>query len=585
MTGKIPKEFIQSLLLRCDIVDIIDSRVPLKRTGHNYVACCPFHQEKTPSFSVSPNKQFYHCFGCGEHGNAISFIMNYDRLNFVETIKLLADQLGMPLPLENKYPDLTKQHPDLYEVMAKACLFYQNELSQNTKAKDYLLHRGVAEKIKQTYLLGYAPDSWDGLLKFFKHKAFDIAPLEKCGLIKNNKNQHFYDVFRDRIIFPIRDKKGRVVGFGGRIIHEGEPKYLNSPETVIFHKSSEVYGLYEALQAHRHLDDALIVEGYMDVITLAQYGFTQAMACMGTAITQSHLSRILTYTQTITFCFDGDNAGKKAAWRAIENLLPLLKDGLTAKFIFLPEGQDPDTFLKTQGKESFKNLMDNATVFSQFFWDEMTKNNKALTIEEKAKLQTTVMPLLNQIQPCHVKTMMLQTLEKLTGIKERSQPSSEISKQAPQRKGISPMRTAIGLLLQYPELAYLLQDHSILQLKLAGMELLNELLKNIQTNPNCNTATLMEAYRDHAHFELLNQLAVVDFFTSDIETHQLFKDVLSKIEDSYYHTIEEKLFLKLRQGNISIKEKEIFLNLQKLKQHLLLEDDKHALLHELENLN
>lgn len=572
--ARIPPTYIQELLSRCDIVDIIDSRVPLKKAGKDYQACCPFHTEKSPSFTVSQSKQFYHCFGCGEHGNAISFVMNFDRMNFIEAVEALSARVGLTVPIDNSYKNNEKQHSDLYQIMHGAQSFYQSQLYQSPTAINYLKGRGLDRQICEVYGVGYAPDAWDSLLTHFNKQQVNHNSLVQCGLIKPGKQNGYYDAFRNRIMFPIRDRRGRVVAFGGRVLAKEEPKYLNSPETPIFHKGSEVYGLYEALQQNRQLDYALMVEGYMDVIALAQFGFTNALACMGTANTRSHLERIYRYTQTIVFCFDGDNAGRKAAWRALQNLLPVIKDGLFAKFVFLPQGEDPDTFLRQYGIDAFQTLVDDAAYLSDYFWNAVTEDINHNVPEGKAALHKLALPMLEQMPESALKTIMYQKLNNYTGLTTQAKIDVPTPKKEPSKTKITPMRKAIALLLQYPELAQQLNEISLAKITAPGKELLNDILAFIKANPSCNTASIIEAWRDLPHYDALNQLVLLELLGSEDNAYQEFVDIINYMQSDYYAVITDGLYKKLQSGIISAEEKQMLLSLQKLKQNKLSDTEK-----------
>ena len=367
MAGRIPQEFIDSLVNQVDIVDVIDSRVPLKKKGHEYTACCPFHNEKTPSFTVSQNKQFYHCFGCGAHGTAIGFLMEYENMEFVDAIEQLAADHHIEVPREDNQYQQGPDNSGVYKVLENAAESYQQQLKQSQRAIDYLKKRGLSGEISKTYGIGYSPDSWDFILKQGKSQA-DVKDLASGGMLieKNGNAGHYYDRFRDRIMFPIRDKRGRTIGFGGRILDQGEPKYLNSPETPVFHKGRELYGLFEAKKSVRNLETIVIVEGYMDVVALAQNGIGYAVATLGTATTPDQISLILRSVKKLVFCYDGDRAGKKAAWKALENTLPLMRDGYEIRFLFLPDGEDPDTMVRQEGQQAFEQRLQNAMPLSDF---------------------------------------------------------------------------------------------------------------------------------------------------------------------------------------------------------------------------
>lgn len=391
----IPRDFIDQLLSRVDIVDVIDRRVPLKKAGQNYQACCPFHSEKSPSFTVSPTKQFYHCFGCGAHGSAIGFLMEYGGLSFVDAVKSLADEAGLKVPEDASFQPKPKTGHDLTETMQKAAVFYKEQLKASPRAIEYLKKRGLTGQIAARFGLGYAPAQSTALKQIFDN--YDATELTAAGLVIVGERGR-YDRFRDRVMFPIRNTKGQVIAFGGRILDQGEPKYLNSPETPIFHKGSEVYGLFEARQAIREAGKALVVEGYMDVVALAQFDIHYAVATLGTATTPIHARTLLRQTDKLYYCFDGDNAGRKAAWRALENTLEALTDGKEVAFLFLPEGEDPDTWVRSNGKEAFENFLQREAVpLSAFMIRELARDVNLATQEGQARLLKEAAPLLQKI--------------------------------------------------------------------------------------------------------------------------------------------------------------------------------------------
>ena len=389
----IPRDFIDTLLARVDIVDVIDRRVPLKKAWQNYQACCPFHNEKTPSFTVSPTKQFYHCFGCGAHGTALGFLMEYEHMSFPDAVAALAQDVGLAVP-DSGEPDRPKPPPALWDALEQAAQFYKKQLKQTPRAVDYLKRRGLTGAIAARYGIGYAPDG-SPLKQVFQD--YGTEALAASGLVIDNEGRR-YDRFRDRIMFPIRNIKGQIVGFGGRVLGEGEPKYLNSPETPLFHKGSELYGLYEARAAIKAAGRAVVVEGYMDVVALAQHGVEFAVAALGTATTPVHARTLLRHTDRLTFAFDGDNAGRKAAWRALENSLEALQDGKEVSFLFLPEGEDPDRYIRAHGQAAFMQLLDSDTLpLSAFLVRELTRDRKIDTQEGRAALIKDAKPLLDRI--------------------------------------------------------------------------------------------------------------------------------------------------------------------------------------------
>ncbi len=396
----IPADFIQQLLARVDIVDVVDKHVKLKKTGQNYSACCPFHNEKTPSFSVSPLKQFYHCFGCGVSGNAVGFLMEYSGMDFRDAVKDLAETVGMTMPIEassEESIERAKEAASLGEVMMAAKEFYRRELKTSDKAKDYFRSRGVSGEIAAKFGLGYAPDDWQGLKGAVED--YTAAALSECGLVIDNEEGRRYDRFRDRVMFPILDQRGGVIGFGGRIIGAGEPKYLNSPETPLFEKGRELYGLFQAKRTIRDSQTAIIVEGYMDVVALVQSGVENAVATLGTATTPTHIQKLLRMADNLVFCFDGDKAGRKAAWRALEQSLPVVMDGKDIRFLFLPVEDDPDTFVRRLGKDAFMAELKNAKPLSTVLFDELAGQVDLDSEEGRARLLANAKPLIQQVSP------------------------------------------------------------------------------------------------------------------------------------------------------------------------------------------
>src|SRR5271170_37760 len=398
MAGRIPQPFIDEIVARSDIVEIIGARVPLKKAGREFKACCPFHNEKSPSFWVSPDKQFYHCFGCGAHGTVVGFLMQYEKMEFIDAVADLAQRAGVEVPREAQ----GVRDPgsvDLHEIMARMAGFFEQNLADNPRALQYVSSRGIDAKTTAKFALGFAPDSWDALLKRFGSQEEERRQILQLGMIIERDTRGgeraagFYDRFRDRLMFPIRDSRGRVIGFGGRIIDQGEPKYLNSPETPLFHKGRELYGLYEARQARGDFKRLMIVEGYMDVVRLHQVGITYAVATLGTATTQEHLNKIFKMTSEVVFCFDGDRAGLQAAWRALENALPLARDGREIKFTFLPDGHDPDTLVAAEGRDAFEARVRNALPLSEYLVRQLIVDVDLNHVDGRAKLKALAEPL------------------------------------------------------------------------------------------------------------------------------------------------------------------------------------------------
>jgi DNA primase len=413
----IPQDFIQQLLARVDIVEVIDRHVKLKKSGQNYSACCPFHSEKTASFSVSPTKQFYHCFGCGAHGTAVGFLMEYNGMGFREAVEELAVSVGMALPAEaNRQEALEKarENATLTEVMASAAAFYRRSLKASPRAIDYLKRRGLTGEIAAAFGLGYAPDDWQGLKAAVDD--YSVAALKECGLVIDSEEGRRYDRFRDRVMFPIWDQRGGVIGFGGRVIDAGEPKYLNSPETALFEKGRELYGLFQARRTIRDTGTVIVVEGYMDVVALAQAGVGNAVATLGTATTPMHVEKLLRLADNLVFCFDGDKAGQRAAWRALEQSLPVLQDGKDVRFLFLPEEDDPDTYVRRLGKEAFLDAQAKATPLSQYLLDQLKAQVDLSSDEGRARLVNLAKPLVVQVAAPTVALLMRRKLAELSGL-------------------------------------------------------------------------------------------------------------------------------------------------------------------------
>ncbi len=424
MAGRIPQSFIDDLLGRVDIVDVIDAYTTLKKAGKNYKGLCPFHSEKTPSFSVEPDKQFYYCFGCGAGGNALGFLMNYENFDYVEAIEKLAAQVGMEVPREESSlaQHTREKNQALHDVLQKSARYYQAQLRlhpDKQRAVDYLKKRGLTGEIARDFALGYAPPGWSNLLETVgTDETLKKALLNAGMLIENpdNKKHPLYDRFRDRIIYPIRDNRGRVIAFGGRVLGEDKPKYLNSPDTPVFHKGEELYGLYEARRNTRKLERFLIVEGYMDVIALTQHDISYAVATLGTATSTSHLRRLFKLVPEVVFCFDGDDAGREAAWRALEQVLPLMEDGRTARFLFLPDGEDPDTHVRKVGNGAFSKQVGSATQLAEFFFQALGEKVDMNSLEGRARLGKMALPYIDKIPRGIYHQLILDQLGVITGV-------------------------------------------------------------------------------------------------------------------------------------------------------------------------
>lgn len=513
----IPQSFIDDLVNRVDIVEVVDARVPLKKAGREFTACCPFHSEKTPSFYVSPAKQFYHCFGCGAHGTAIGFLMEYDRLEFPDAIRALAEMIGVDVPQEAGGNE-TKRDKSLYDLMENAEAFYRKKLKDNPRAIEYLKGRGLSGEIAAEFGLGYAPDEWEGVMNYLRERGYRREQMIATGMgIEGNRDQPF-DRFRDRIMFPIRDRRGRVIAFGGRILDKGEPKYMNSPETELFHKGRELYGLWEAKQANRELERLLVVEGYMDVVALAQSGIRNAVATLGTATTPEHLERIFRATKEVVFCFDGDNAGRRAAWRALQNALGSLRDGRQIRFLFLPEGEDPDTLVRKEGRSAFESRIGTAMTLSEFMLNELFSKIDPSREEELTRVVDMADPLIDAIKdPISREFVFSQLKRRLGRFGERLALSGKpLADQLPVRRPVqlklTPMRRAVAILLNRPDLAARADQHreELAELDMQGTDVLLELVEFLVDRPDITLAGVLEAWRDRPLGPALGKLAAVD---------------------------------------------------------------------------
>ena len=454
----IPESFIQELLHRTDIVDLIDAHVPLRKAGANYAACCPFHNEKTPSFTVSPTKQFYHCFGCGAHGTAIGFLMEYSGQGFIDSVKELASRAGMQVPEDSGKPDEGPRTQALTDIMARAAKYYYEQLKRSDKAIAYLKGRGVSGAVAQKFGIGYAPDGWQNLAEVFDD--YSAAGLQQAGLVLRSEQGRLYDRFRDRVMFPIMNPKGEIIAFGGRVLGDGEPKYLNSPETPLFEKGREVFGLPQARQSLRDRNRVVVVEGYMDVVALAQHGIGNAVATLGTATTATHVQKLLRQVDRIVFCFDGDTAGRKAAWRALENSLEALPEQKTIGFVFLPEADDPDSFVRQHGAAAFDRLTEQSLPLSEFLLKELMARCDMTSAEGRARLVAEAKPLLVRLQTPLLRLQLVKRLAEASGFSqgevERLCELKPVARSAPPRMARpkpSLLRQLLRILLQKPELA------------------------------------------------------------------------------------------------------------------------------------
>ncbi|MCL6742634.1 MULTISPECIES: DNA primase [Kosakonia] len=568
MAGRIPRVFINDLLARTDIVDLIDARVKLKKQGKNYHACCPFHNEKTPSFTVNGEKQFYHCFGCGAHGNALDFLMNYDKLEFVESVEELAAMHNLEVPFEaGSGPSLIERHQrqTLYQLMDGLNAFYQQSLTQPAAepARQYLSRRGLSSEIIERFAIGYAPPGWDNVLKRFGGNSENRKSLIDAGMLVTNDQGRSYDRFRERVMFPIRDKRGRVIGFGGRVLGNDTPKYLNSPETDIFHKGRQLYGLYEAQQDNDEPQRLLVVEGYMDVVALAQYGINYAVASLGTSTTADHIQLLFRVTKNVICCYDGDRAGRDAAWRALETALPYMSDGRQLRFMFLPDGEDPDTLVRKEGKEAFEARMEQALPLSTFLFNSLLPQADLTTPDGTTQLAALALPLINQVPGETLRIQLRQLLGNKIGIFDDAQLDRLMPKQvesattrpAPQLKRTT-MRILIGLLIQNPELAPKVPpleglDHS----RLAGLGLFTELVNTCLSQPGLTTGQLLEHYRGTKEAATLEKLSMWDDIADKDIAEKTFTDALNHMFDSMLERRQEELIARDRTHGLSSEER------------------------------
>lgn len=546
MGGLIAESFIEELLGRVDIVELIERYVPLKRSGREFQACCPFHDEKTPSFTVSPQKQFYHCFGCGAHGSAISFMMNYEGLEFIDAVEELARHAGLTVPRDAR----VRQRPEqsLYDILDAVSQYYQSRLSMHAEAGEYLRQRGLSVEIVREFDIGFAPPGWDGLLSHIGSGKEQATLLQRAGLLSQGKSAS-YDKFRHRIMFPIQDRRGRVIAFGGRALADDGPKYLNSPETELFHKGRELYGLYKARKSQARLARMIVVEGYMDVVALAQFGFSNCVATLGTATTGDQAELVFRAADEVVYCFDGDSAGRKAAWRALEATLPRLREGRQARFLFLPDGEDPDSMVRAHGAEAFAGLITAAQPLSEFFFHHFMAMVDMDSIDGRAKLVDLARPQLQSLPEGVFRGMMLAQLEKLARHRLQQAPkpatprtARERSRNAGQLQQRTPIRLALAHLVQNPALAQLVSERQKLpDCDLQGMEIYREIIDFCGKHPNMTTAQLLELWRDHPAQPHLRTLATWPLKGESSHQVQEFKDALIGLELEWTRALRARM--------------------------------------------
>ncbi|KAB2935853.1 MAG: DNA primase [Candidatus Contendobacter sp.] len=573
MAGRIPQEFLDQLLSRVDLVEIVNSRTPLRRAGREFMACCPFHAEKTPSFSVSPSKQFYHCFGCGAHGNAIGFLMDYERLEFLDAVEELARHAGLEVPHASGGGDSSRT---LLERVAQADRFFRQQLRAHParqRAVDYLRQRGLTGQIASVFGIGYAPPGWENLCRALRGDGVPSEDLLAAGLASRDEQGQLRDRFRDRIIFPIRDRRGRVIAFGGRALaSDTTPKYLNSPETPLFHKGSELYGLYEARAHNRALPRLIVVEGYMDVVALAQHGVGYAVATLGTATTAEHIERLFRVVNELVFCFDGDRAGRVAGWRALDVTLPFLRDGRQVGFLFLPEGEDPDTLIRREGQAAFEQRLEQSTPLADYLFAELRGQTDPETLAGRARLAELARPLLEKLPDGHFRDLMAERLRREAGLSAtRLRPPPAAARRPDHNPRLirTPLRKAIALLLYRPELAQqtMVNDSTLLDRGEPGFKLLAELIEILRDRPQLSVAALLERYRDTPEGAILERLAAwepeapAEGFQFDAE----FADILTYLRrrDDPRERLPEILLRRGAPSALSAEEREALRNLGK----------------------
>lgn len=556
--ARIPQHFIDDLLSRTDIVALIDSRVELKKAGRDYMARCPFHDEKTPSFTVSPTKQFYHCFGCGAHGNAIGFLMEQDRMEFPDAVEELAHMAGVEVPREYAPAQQGSGHGDQIKLLARVTHFYRQSLPDHQDVVRYLKDRGLDRDAVNRFLIGYAPPGWSNL----RDHIGDDRTLQEAGLIVRKEQGGAYDRFRNRVMFPIRDTRGRVIAFGGRAVGEDQPKYLNSPETHLFHKGRNLYGLYEARQAMRDLPRLLVVEGYMDVIALAQMGLPYAVATLGTATTEQHLETLFRHTHQVVFCFDGDRAGRDAARRALDRAMGAMRDGREIRFLFLPEGEDPDTLVRREGKQALETLIEEARPLSDFLLETLSAGLDPDSVDAHgARLVELARPYLDKLGPGAYRSLLMGKLAQRAhlpqGELERLFETGEaaggvLAERRKDPAALTPVRRALQLLLEKPELAGEVHDmDSLKAVEIAGVPLLTQVIELMQANPKISVGTVMEHWRGHDAGKHLSRLASMELPVPEEGMRQEFHDALQRLRESGRHQRSRKLLARAETDRLS----------------------------------
>lgn len=588
MPGLIPERFIDELLTRVDIVEVIERRVPLKKSGREWTARCPFHDERSPSFYVSPTKQFFHCFGCGAHGSAIKFLMDYERLEFPDAVEELAQSVGLKVPHEGGDDRPREDKTDLYALLDATAVFYQRELGKSTEARAYCDSRGLDQETIARFRIGWAPAGWDGVKRALGTDAQRLALLDHAGMLSSGDRGNKFDRFRERVMFPIMDRRGRVIAFGGRVLESKpsahsaatdgasgiaaesspqnhSPKYLNSPETPLFHKGRELFALWQVRQANAKLERLLVVEGYMDAIALHQAGITQAVATLGTATTHEHAELLFRAAADVVFCFDGDRAGRSAAWRALESVLPRMRDGRQAFFLFLPEGEDPDSLVRREGRDGFEARITQAMPLSEYFFAELSRDVNTATLDGRARLAEHAKPLLAKLPDGAFRELMYAELEKRTGLNTGAS-APPITTRSPARAGANSsghaprrtlVRSAIAMLLNEPALASEAQmPFAFASLDKPGITLLMELLDLACVRPDINTAALLEHFADRPESDALQKLALTDFPGEPEVLREEFADALRKLTEQTFQQRLDALIQKQTESALGALEKD-----------------------------
>ncbi len=560
MRGLIPDSFIDELLARVDIVDVIERRVPLKKAGREWTACCPFHDERTPSFYVSPAKQFFHCFGCGAHGSAIKFLMDYERLEFPDAVEELAQSVGLTVPREGGRDERPREDKtDLYTLLDASARWYQDQLPGSADAQAYCRKRGLDADTIARFRLGWAPAGYDGVIKALGNTPRRMELLSEAGMVSSGERGGKYDRFRERLMFPILDRRGRVIAFGGRVLSsEQSPKYLNSPETPLFHKGRELFALWQVKQANPKLERIVVVEGYMDVIALHQAGLPIAVATLGTATTPEHTELLFRAAPDVVFCFDGDRAGRAAAWKALDAALPRLRDGRQAYFLFLPEGEDPDTLVRKEGKAGFEQRLKNATPLSDYFFDELARDVDTASLDGRARLAERARPLIARLPDGAFRDLMAQELEKRSGASARLQanPAAQRAVQRPTTAQRSLVRSAIALLLAQPGVADQVEKpYRFCNLDKPGVGLLAELLDLARSRPGINAAMLVEHFADRAEYPALQKLMATAVVGEPEAQRVEFLEALARMDEQAVALRRAALHAKMQQGPLDAAEK------------------------------